>query len=98
MATTDPRYNSGNPVCDALRYLCDASFAVLPRDTAHQLGEFEKRFWGGVRYFAEKNIGWIDEALQASDSLREGWRVRRCYTGPEVTTPPPPPEPEPEAL
>ena len=98
--TNDPRYNTGNPVYDALRFLCDASFAVLPRDAAQKIGEFEKNLWGGVRWFAEKNIGWIDDALQASDSLRDIWRVRR-YTGPEVTTPPTPPtppEPEPEVL
>ena len=74
--TNDPRYKTGNPVCDAFRFLCDASFAVLPRDAAHQLGEFEKNFWGSVRWFAEKNIGWIDESLDAADRLREEWRRR----------------------
>ena len=84
----DPRYNTGNPVCDALRFLCDASFAVLPRDAAHKLGEFEKNFWGGVRWFAEKNMSWVDESLAAGDRLREEWNSRRRgYTDP--TTPPP---------
>ena len=93
--TTDPRYNSGNPVCDALRYLGDASFALLPRDTAHKLGEFEKNFWGGVRWFAEKNIGWIDESLLAADRLRAEWNARRYA---EATTPPPTPPPGPETI
>ena len=95
----DPRYNTGNPVCDALRFFCDASFAVLPRDAAQKLGELEKNFWGGVRWFADKNIGWIDESLFAADRLRAEWRAR-CYTGPRETTPPTPPptEPEPEVL
>jgi hypothetical protein len=81
--TNNSRYKTGNPVCDALRFLCDASFAVLPRDAAQHLGEFEKNFWGGVRWFAEKNIGWIDDSLDAADRLREEWR-RKCAT----TTPP----------
>ncbi len=72
--TNDSRYKTGNPICDAVRFLCDASFAVLPPDAARQLGEFEKNFWGGVRWFAEKNIGWVDESLAAADRLRDRWR------------------------
>ena len=75
--TNDSRYKTGNPICDAVRFLCDASFAVLPSDAARQLGEFEKNFWGGVRWFAEKNIGWIEESLEAGDRLRDEWTRRR---------------------
>jgi hypothetical protein len=93
--TKDPRYNTGNPVCDALRFLCDASFAVLPRDAAQQIGEFEKNFWGGVRWFADKNVGWIDESLAAADRLREEWRSRRATAAPpEPLTGTPPRGPE----
>ena len=74
--TNDPRYKTGSPVCDTLRFLCDASFAVLPRDAAHQLGEFEKNFWGGLRWFAEKSIERIDDSLAAADRLRDEWRRR----------------------
>jgi hypothetical protein len=72
--THDPRYNTGNPVCDALRFVSDASFAVLPADVARQLGELEKNFWGGVRWFADRKIEWIGESLAAADRLRERWR------------------------
>jgi len=83
--THDPRYDTGNPVCDALRFVCDASFAVLPRDVARQLGELEKNFWGGVRWFADKKIEWVDESLAAADRLRERWRRDPSTTaeGPE---------------
>lgn len=74
--TNESRYSTGNPVCDALRFLCDASYAVLPRDAAHQLGEVQKNFWGGVRWLADKQVGWIDEALRRSDHLRDEWRRR----------------------
>jgi hypothetical protein len=90
--TNDTRYKTGNPICDAVRFLCDASFAVLPPDAARQLGDFEKNFWGGVRWFAEKNIGWVDDSLAAAERLREEWR--RPHTPPtpqpHTTTPPPP--------
>jgi hypothetical protein len=65
----DPRYKTGTPVCDALRFLCDASFAVLPRDAAHKLGEFEKNFWGSVRWLADRSIECIDDALAGGDRL-----------------------------
>jgi hypothetical protein len=78
--TNDSRYKTGNPIFDAMRFLCDASFAVLPRDTAHHLGEFEKNFWGSVRWFADKSITRIDESLAAADRLREEWRRRNAPT------------------
>ena len=91
--TNDSRYKTGNPVADALRFLCDASYAVLPRDCAHQLGEFEKNIWGGLRWCAERSIERIDESLAAADRLREEWRSRRSSsTGPEPITSTPPPE------
>ena len=76
--TNDQRYKTGNPVCDTLRFLCDASFAVLPRDAAYQLGEFEKNFWGGLRWFAEKSIERIDDSLAAADRLRDEWQRRNA--------------------
>jgi predicted polyphosphate/ATP-dependent NAD kinase len=82
--TNDSRYKTGNPVCDAVRFLCDASFAILPRDAAQHLGEFEKNFWGSVRWFADKSVTRIDESLAAADRLREEWR-RRCATPPTTT-------------
>jgi hypothetical protein len=84
--THDPRYHTGNALCDALRFVCDASFAVLPPDVARQLGELEKNFWGGVRWFADRKITWVDESLAAADRLRERWRRERA---------PQPPGPEP---
>jgi hypothetical protein len=91
--TNDSRYKTGNPICDAVRFLCDASFAVLPPDAARHLGEFEKNIWGGLRWFAEKNIGWIDDSLAAADRLRDEWRSGRTSPpAPEPITSTPPPE------
>ena len=89
----DSRYKTGNPVADTLRFLCDASYAVLPHDCAHQLGEFEKNLWGGLRWCAERSIERIDESLAAADRLREEWRSRRATAAdPEPLTSTPPPD------
>jgi hypothetical protein len=63
-----------NSVCDALRLMCDASYAVLPRDVAHQLGEMKKNLWSGVRWLVDKEIAWIDARVAGGDRLREEWR------------------------
>lgn len=89
-STNDPRYNTGNPVCDALRFICDASFALLPRDAAQKLGEFEKNAWGGLRWFAEKNMNWVDESLAAADRLRADWNSRHNSSTSNTDTPPAP--------
>ena len=86
----ETRYHTGDTLSDALRFLCDASYAILPRDVAHKLGEFEKNFWGGVGWLADKKIGWIDEALRGGDRLREEWQRRSKHETETQTAPPPP--------
>ena len=70
----DSTYCTGDAVCDALRYLGDASYAVLPKDVAHQLGELKKNFWGGVRWLVDRRIEWIDARVAGGDRLREEWQ------------------------
>jgi hypothetical protein len=86
--TNETRYQTGDTLCDALRFLCDASYAVLPRDVAHKLAEFEKNFWGGVGWLADKKINWIDETVRGGDRLREEWQGRGRRE-PAQETPPP---------
>ena len=62
---------------DALRYLGDASYAILPEDVAHRLAELKKSFLGGVRYIVDKDMEWIDARVAGGDRLREEWRKRR---------------------
>ena len=66
--------STGNAVCDALRYLGDASYAVLPEDVAHRLGEFKKNLLSSVCWLMEKKIEWIDARVAGGDRLREEWR------------------------
>ena len=67
-------YGTGNPLCDTVRFLCDASYAVLPEDVAHRVGEMKKNMLGCVRWMVDKKIEWIDARVAGGDRLREEWR------------------------
>jgi hypothetical protein len=78
MQSTNESSNSTvDAIKDALRYLGDASYAILPEDVAHRLAEFKKSFLGGVRCVIEKDMEWIDARVAGGDRLREEWRQRR---------------------
>jgi hypothetical protein len=62
---------------DALRYLGDASYAILPEDVAHRLADLKKSVLGGVRCVVDKELEWIDARVAGGDRLREEWRRRR---------------------
>ncbi|MBD0372818.1 MAG: hypothetical protein ICV60_18380 [Pyrinomonadaceae bacterium] len=67
-------YCTGNPVCDALRFVCDASYAVLPEDVAHRVGEMKKNLLGCMRWLVDKKIEWVEQRVAGGDRLREEWR------------------------
>jgi hypothetical protein len=69
--------NAANAVCDALRYLGDVSYAVLPSNVAHELGDLKKAFLSNVLLLIEKDIEWIDARVAGGDRLREEWK-RSC--------------------
>ena len=73
----DPINSVINAICDAAKYLGDASYAVLPRDMAHSLGDFKKSFLNNVRILVEKDMEWVDARVAGGDRLREEWK-RAC--------------------
>jgi hypothetical protein len=75
--TNESPNSTVNAVKDALRYLGDASYAILPEDIAHRLAELKKSFLGGVRCLVDKELEWIDERVEGGDRLRQEWRQRR---------------------
>ena len=79
MQSTNESPNSTvDSIKDALRYLGDASYAILPEDVAHRLAEFKKSFLSGVRCIVDKDMEWIDARVAGGDRLREEWRQRRA--------------------
>jgi hypothetical protein len=72
--TRETIHSVANAFCDGLRYLGDASYAVLPADIAHSLGDLKKSFWRNVRSLVDKELEWIDGRVAGGDRLREEWK------------------------
>ena len=68
--------NVMNELCDALRYLGDASYAILPRDIAHNLGDLKKSFLSTIRSLIDKDIEWVEARVSGGDRLREEWQEK----------------------
>ena len=61
---------------DALRYIGDVSYAILPRDVAHNLGDLKKSFLTTIRSLIDKDIEWVDARVAGGDRVREEWQQK----------------------
>ena len=87
--TRDPIGCAAADICKAFRYLGDLSYAVLPQDLAHSLGDLNKSFLACVRSAVDTQVQWIDARVAGGDRLREEWRqagTRGQTTGSEPLT------------
>lgn len=65
-----------NELSDALRYVGDVSYAILPKDVAHNLGDLKKSFLTTIRSLIDKDIDWVDARVAGGDRVREQWRQK----------------------
>jgi hypothetical protein len=84
----DPVHCVTEAICDGLKRLGDFSYAILPADIAHSLGDFKKSVLSNIRDCIDKDIEWIDERVAGGDRLREEWREKCRSQETEI-----PPEP-----
>ena len=77
-----------NELCDAIRYVGDVSYAILPKDIAHNLGDLKKSFLKNLRTLIDKDIEWVDARVAGGDRVREEWqqRCKKSEGGPEPVT------------
>ena len=75
-STSNTESNIVNELCDALRYLGDASYAILPKDVAHNLGDLKKSFLSTIRSLIDKDIEWVEARVSGGDRLREEWQQK----------------------
>ena len=77
-----------NDLADAVRYLGDASYAILPKDVAHNLGDLKKSFLTTIRNLIDKDIEWVDARVAGGDRVREEWR-QKCNQNTDEGAPEP---------
>jgi len=77
MENAKERINSAaDAVYDGLREIGDVSYAILPHDIAHALGDLKKALLGSLRSAIDWEIGWIDDRLAGGDRLRDEWKEK----------------------
>lgn len=65
-----------NELCDAVRYIGDVSYAILPRDVAHNLADLKKSFLTSIRTLIDKDIEWVDARVAGGDKVRAEWQQK----------------------
>ena len=65
-----------NELSDALRYIGDVSYAILPKELAHNLGDLKKSFLTTIRSLIDKDIEWVEARVAGGDKVREEWRQK----------------------
>jgi hypothetical protein len=63
-------------ICDAFEQIGDFSYAIMPKDLAHAVGDFNKAVLATIRNAVTWEIEWIDGRVAGGDKLREEWRER----------------------
>ena len=78
----ETRTDSERPVVeelrDAVRFLGDASYAILPKDVAHNLADLKKSFLKTIRTLIDKDIEWVEARVEGGDRVREEWQQKWC--------------------
>ena len=73
---SDRGSNLVNELCDAVRYIGDVSYAILPRDVAHNLADLKKSFLTTIRSLIDKDIEWVDARVAGGDRVRAEWQQK----------------------
>jgi hypothetical protein len=68
--------DAAKAICDGLRQIGDFSYAVLPKDIAHALGDFKTAVLTEIRSAVDCEINWINDRVAGGDKLREEWQEK----------------------
>ena len=68
--------DAAKAICDGLRQIGDFSYAVLPKDIAHALGDLKTAVLSEIRSAVDCEINWINDRVAGGDKLREEWREK----------------------
>ena len=84
--TQDPMRKVAEGVCDGLRQIGDFSYAILPKDIAHAIGDFKRAFWSQVKEAIDWEVEWTEARVAGGDRLRDEWR-EKCSNATEDVPP-----------
>ena len=73
----DPIRDACKAVWDGLSQIGDFSYAILPRDLAHSIGNLKKDLLYQIRGAVDWEVDWINARVAGGDKLREEWR-KKC--------------------
>jgi hypothetical protein len=65
-----------NELADAMRYIGDCTYAILPKDLAHNVGDLKKSFLSTIRSLIDRDIEWVEARVAGGDRLREEWHEK----------------------
>ena len=85
--TRDPIRDVAEAVCDGLRQIGDFSYAMMPRDIAHALGDFKRAFWSQVKDAIDWEIDWTEARVAGGDRLRDEWREKCSHNASDDVPP-----------
>jgi hypothetical protein len=70
-------------VCDGLRKIGDFSYAIMPKDLAHAVGDLNKALLNQFRSLVDWEIQWTEDRVAGGDQMRDEWR-EKCAHAPTV--------------
>jgi hypothetical protein len=71
-----PIHDAATAVCDGLKQIGDFSYAIMPKDLAHAMGDLKKALLTQIRSVVDWEIGWVDERVAGGDKLRDEWQEK----------------------
>jgi hypothetical protein len=73
---SDRLHNAADAVCEAFNQIGDFSYAIMPKDLAHAVGDLKKAVLTNLRSAIDWEIDWITERVAGGDRLRDEWREK----------------------
>ena len=74
-------------VCDGFRKIGDFSYAILPKDLAHAVGDLNKALLNQFRSVVDWEIRWTEDRVAGGDRMRDEWREKcRQQTGADTAS------------
>jgi hypothetical protein len=71
-----PIHDAAAAICDGLKQIGDFSYAIMPKDLAHAIGDLKKACLTQIRSAVDWEMEWVEERVAGGDRLRDEWREK----------------------